>query len=58
MQTVKHYSELGDDPVIVMNKWYLIMMVGTKLAVFGLAFNRYTWFRRNSAEIISADYNL
>jgi len=24
MQTVKHYSELGDDPVIVMNKWYLI----------------------------------
>jgi len=24
MKTVKHYSELGDDPVIVMNKWYLI----------------------------------
>jgi len=24
MQTVKHYSELGDDPVIIMNKWYLI----------------------------------
>jgi len=24
MQTVKHYSELGDDRVIVMNKWYLI----------------------------------
>jgi len=23
------------------------MMVGTKLAVFGLAFSRYTWFRRN-----------
>jgi len=25
MQTVKHDSELGDDPVIVMNKWYLIV---------------------------------
>jgi len=24
MQTVKHDSELGDDPVIVMNKSYLI----------------------------------
>ena len=24
MQTVEHYSESDDDPVIVMNKWYLI----------------------------------
>ena len=27
MQTVKRYSELGDDPVIVMNKWYLIKRI-------------------------------
>jgi len=31
MQTVKHYSELGDDPVIVMNKWYLIKRLSCQL---------------------------
>jgi len=58
MQIVKHYSEFGDDPVIVMNKWYLLMMVGTKLAVLGCN-THYTWLYLiipDSAEIPPKSY--
>jgi len=57
MQTVKHYSELGNDPVTVMNKWYLIKRLSWQADIppAELFFGGFSAAVKNTADTANGD---